>query len=60
MIKRRHFSRQVADDKRMNDDQYKELEMMWASKQKKNKILVSMVDGEEKKRNKGLANIGIE
>jgi len=44
-IKRSHFSRQVNDEQNMNEDQYKELEMMWASKQKKQKYLISFEDG---------------
>ena len=37
----------------MNEDQYKELEMMWVSKQKKNKFLISFEEDEGRKRRKG-------
>ena len=55
-IKRKYFSRQV-DDERKNEDQYKELEMIWATKQKKEKYLISFEDKNAKKRNKVNLNV---
>lgn len=56
VIKRGYFSGRVSDEKQANEDQLKELEMMWLSKQKKDKFLLNF---EGNSRNKGLTNVGL-
>ena len=51
LIIKRYCSRQVQDEKKVNEEQSKELEMMWVKKQKQKKFLISFedVDGKRKR-----------
>lgn len=50
VIKRGYFSGKVSAEQLVNDEQYKELELMWNSKQKKDKFLINF---EGNSRNRG-------